>query len=300
MSALSRILVWVLLSTSLSFVIAPSFLSLLNEALNQNFGTVFPAIPFAALLFVLFALRGKDLFSILNKEIGFKSEAVTRCVGAVIIVSLLLLRGVTSYSVETSGAAIILTVYAASLIVNPLTKKIMFPYAIIYLAGISAPSIMQLCLGEPLASFSSDLSARVTSLSGIPVVWQGTQFALTSRTGDYIDATVTPGCSSVISISTFLGLLALMHLDLRKSLQSTIRIAVGGVAALTLLNSLRILILIWVGYTGGIVEFWSFHNWVGYALFLGFYLVVMPLYAKTSSNQRMIHSPSKWNKIRPF
>ena len=300
MKALSRIFVWVLVSIFLSFLIAPSFLSLLNVALNQNFGNVFPAIPFVALLFVLFALRGKDLLEILNEEKGFKSQITTRLLGSTIILSLLILRGVTSYSVESSGVAIILAVYASSLLINPLTKRLMFPYALIYIAGVSAPAVIQWSLGEPLASFSAALSARVVSLSGIPVTWQGTSFALTSKTGDYIAATVTPGCSSVISITTFLGLLGLMHLDLKKKLQSTIKIAVLGIAVLTLLNSLRILLLIWIGYTSGVAEFWSYHNWVGYALFVGFYLVVMPIYARTAVNQSKTFGFSKWSKILPF
>jgi exosortase/archaeosortase family protein len=94
--------------------------------------------------------------------------------------------------------------------------------------------------------------------------------------------TVTPGCSSIISITTFLGLLGLVHLDLKKDLSSTIKLAIIGVVVLTLLNAVRILILIWVGYSNGAAEFWSLHNWVGYALFFGFYLVAIPLTGKMS------------------
>ena len=114
----------------------------------------------------------------------------------------------------------------------------------------------------------------------MPVAWQGTQFQVFSRTGDVISGFVAPGCSSVISITTFVGLLALMHLDLKKDIRSTAAIAVAGVAALTLLNSFRILLLMWVGYTDGASAFWGVHNWIGYALFLGFYLAALPVYSR--------------------
>jgi exosortase/archaeosortase family protein len=69
----------------------------------------------------------------------------------------------------------------------------------------------------------------------------------------------------------------------RRTFRPTFKLAIIGVAVLTLLNAVRILILIWVGYSDGAAEFWSLHNWVGYALFLGFYLVAIPLYVRTNT-----------------
>jgi hypothetical protein len=138
-----RIIAWFGLALSLSLLAAPNFLSLLSHALSDTFDSVFPAIPFAALLFVLFMLRGHDLLEIVTKEKGLSSELPTRLLGVAVIVSLLLLRGITGGSVELSGVAIILVFYCTSLILNPLTKRFMFSYSAIYVAGVSAPVIMQ-------------------------------------------------------------------------------------------------------------------------------------------------------------
>ncbi len=280
-SPLLRFLAWVGAASSISVLAAPNFLTLLNQALSDNFGTAFPAIPFAALLVVLFLLRWRDFAEILTKEKGWASERAYRLLGLGIVVAVLFLRPVAGGSVEVAGVVIVLAAYGSALLLNPLTKTIMLPYAVVCIVGVTAPTILQWGLGEPLSGLSSALSADIIGVSGIPVIWHGTQFALVSRTGDLVTATITPGCSSIISVTTFLGLLGLMHIDLKKEASSTIRIAAIGCVALTLLNAVRIAILIWVGYTSGVAAFWGMHNWVGYAMFLGFYLAVLSVYSKT-------------------
>lgn len=278
--AVIRFASWIAVSIALTIATAPNFVSLLNQSLGDTFGTVFPAIPFAALLTLIFALRWNELSEILVSESGFGSFLPTRLLGAATVASLLLLEPLTSQTVETSGLAVVMTFYGASLAINPATRRFILPYAVIYAAGLVVPFALQWAFGEPLAALSSDFSAGLVGLLGFPVAWQGTQFQFLSKTGEIISGAVTPGCSSVISVTTFLGLLALMHMDLRKDVRSTLALAVVGIGVLTVLNSVRIMILMWVGYDYGLDAFWGIHNWVGYALFLGFYLAALPIYSR--------------------
>ncbi len=275
-----RFVVWIGTASALTLVTAPDFFSLLNQSLGDTFGNVFPAIPFAALLTLIFALRWNDFKSALQNEGGARTERNVRLVGAAAIAGLLILEPLTNLTVETAGIAVVLTFFASSLVIAPLSRRFLLPYAVIYAAGVGAPFVLQWALGEPLAVLSSILSAKLVGLAGFPVAWQGTQFQLLSKTGDVIDGVVTPGCSSIISVTTFLGLLALMHMDLRKDARSTATLAVAGIAVLTILNSIRILLLMWVGYVDGSAAFWGIHNWIGYALFLGFYLAALPIYSR--------------------
>ncbi len=271
---------WLVFSSSLAVFTSPNFISLLNQSLGDTFGSVFPAIPFAALLSLIFALRWKEFEAVLGAERSPWSHPGTRLVGAVVLGALVALEPLSGENVASAGVAVVLTFYAASLVINPLTKRFMLPYAVVFAAGVGAPSVLQWALGEPLAGVSSELSARMVSLLGFHVNWQGTQFQFVSKTGEVLTGVVTPGCSSIISVTTFLGLLALMHLDLRKDVRSTAALALVGVAVLTVLNSVRIMILMWIGYQDGSAAFWGVHNWVGYALFLGFYLSALPIYSK--------------------
>jgi exosortase/archaeosortase family protein len=275
-----RFLVWFGVASALSFLTASNFVALLNQSLGDTFGSVFPAIPFAALLALILALRWADLRDVLAVERGIESQRGTRLLGLGIVGALVALRPITGQTVEASGVALVLTFYGTSLVMNPLTRRFMLPYASVCAVGVGAPAVLQWAFGEPLATLSSNLSAGMVCLAGFPVSWQGTQFELISKSGEVLTGAVTPGCSSIISVTTFLGLLALMHLDLKKDLRSTAILAIAGVALLTVLNSVRILILLWVGYEGGAATFWGVHNWIGYALFLGFYLAALPIYSR--------------------
>jgi exosortase/archaeosortase family protein len=289
--ALVRFLGWIGAASVAAALAAPNFLTLLSQAVDDAFGTVLPAIPFAALLTILLLLRWKDIAEVLSKEGGISTEVPTRLLGLGIVGSLVLARGFTGLSVYSSAVAVVLVFYGTALALNPLTKRITFPYAMIYSVGVAAPAILQWAFGEPLAALSSALSQTFLSEGGIPLVWHGTQFQLISKTGEVVAATVTPGCSSIVSVTTFVGLLALMHIDLKKDLSSTIKVAAAGVVALTLLNAARITILVWVGYIDGAAALWNVHNWVGYALFLGFYLLVLAIYPNMGRPSGLRSSP---------
>jgi exosortase/archaeosortase family protein len=268
-------------SAALTLVTAPSFLTLLDQALGDTFGSLFPAIPFAALLALIFALRWRDLRDVLeSNEARLSFLGRTRLVGLAVVATLVALRPFTNQTVESAGIAVVLTFYGTSLVVNPTTRRFILPYAGIFAVGVGGPGVLQWAFGEPLAVLSSSLSAKMVALLGFPVSWQGTQFQLLSKSGDMVSGIITPGCSSIISVTTFLGLLALMHIDMKKDLRSTAILAVTGVGVLTVLNSVRILVLLWVGYQDGAAAFWGVHNWVGYALFLGFYLAALPIYSR--------------------
>jgi len=256
-----------------------TFFQLLDGRLNETFGSSFPALPFAALLSVLFLLRWGDLHGVLLKELGFRSLPWTRGLGLAFVVLPLSFSTYAAGSLEVSAASLILVFYGTALLLNPGTARLLLPYAAMYTAGVTAPGAIQYLVGEPLAGVASNLSAWMVGLTGTQVTWSGTQFALVSRAGELVTGTVTPGCSSVLSITTFLGLLGLMYFDFRKDLRSTLAVAVVGSAALVLLNSLRIGALIFAGYAGGSEALLSLHNWVGYAIFLGFYLVVLVVYS---------------------
>lgn len=280
MKAQLRFLVWLGAGTALSAVTAPNFFPLFNQLLGDQFGDVFPVFPFAALVVLMTALRWRELADVLVSEKGVKSEWRTRALGVSTIFALLILEPLTGQTVTTAGVALVLTFYSAALAINPLTKRLLLPYAGVFAAGVGAPAVLQWALGEPLAVVSSWLSARFVAVVGLPVAWEGTQFQLVSKSGEVISSFVAPGCSSIISVTTFLGLLALMHLDMKKDPRSTALLAVAGTGILTILNSVRILVLMWVGYEQGAAAFWGVHNWVGYVLFLAFYLAILPVYSR--------------------
>jgi len=275
-----RFLGWLGASTALAVFTAPNFIPLFDQLLGDQFGDIFPLFPFAALVVLITALRWRELADVLESEKGVKSERKTRALGLSVLLVLLVLEPLTGQTVTTAGVALVLTFYATALAINPLSRRLLLPYAGVFAVGVGSPAVLQWALGEPLAVVSSLLSAKLVAVVGLPVAWAGTQFQFVTKSGDVISSFVAPGCSSIISVTTFLGLLALMHLDMKKDLRSTALIAIAGTGILTVLNSVRILLLMWVGYEQGAAAFWGVHNWVGYVLFLAFYLAVLPVYSR--------------------
>ncbi len=292
MKAELRFLAWLGAGTALSAVTAPNFVPLFNQLLGDQFGDAFPIFPFAALVALITALRWRDLAGVLESEHGVRSEGRTRAVGLSILLVLVVLEPLTGETVTTAGVALVLTFYAAAVAINPLTKRLLLPYAGVFAAGVGSPAVLQWAFGEPLAVVSAWLSGRLVAMVGIPVAWAGTQFQLVTKSGEVISTFVAPGCSSIISVTTFLGLLALMHLDMKKDLRSTAILAVAGTGILTALNSVRILLLMWVGYEQGAAAFWGVHNWVGYVLFLAFYLAVLPVYSRMGGRGGAAYVPN--------
>ena len=278
LGVLTRFAAWIGAAVALSALTAPSFPSLVNESAGDTFDSLFVAIPIVALLTLIFAMRWKEFAGAMATGGRFATSLPLRAGGAAAVASLVVLEPLTSQNLAASGVAVVITFYAVALLVNPSTARFMLPYAAVYGAAVGAPAVLLWAFGEPMAVLSSGISSKLVGLVGFSVVWQGTQFQVLSKTGEVVSGVVTPSCSSVSSVTMFLGLLALIHLDLKKDVRTSTKLAVAGVLALILLDSVRIFILLWVGYQYGSSALWGVHDWIGYALFLGFFLAVLPIY----------------------
>jgi exosortase/archaeosortase family protein len=262
----------------------------LGGLLSSTLGTVYPAYPFLALLLVLTALRWTDFRRVLLSERGLTSKPVIRLAGISLVFlpagtwTLLYGSGAPSlyFAMELSACFVVLVAYGALLALNPSMWRIMLPYASLYAVGLIAPLFMLDALGGPMAEFSSYLAAGITGILGVPVAWQGVSFGFVSAGGESISAVVTPACSAVYSVSIYLALLGLMFLDMGTSVARTVKFAVVGVLLIPLLNSARIAFMIWFGFVEGSAAFWGIHDWLGYAIFLGFYLAVLVTYSRSA------------------
>ena len=305
----ARVVAWIGTTFLLIFTVYANQLITLTSGLSDlpstTLGTLLPAYPFLALLVVLTAFRWPDFHRVLLTEQGLTSKPAIRLAGVLLIllpVTLWTLFGSGGPSIyvamELSASSLVLVAYGALLVVNPTMWKIVLPYASLYAVGLLAPLVMLSLFGDPLASFCSYLASQIANALGIHVVWQGVSFAFVSLNGESISAVVTPPCSAAYSISIYLGLLGLMYLDMRKSPTATAKFAVVGVILLPLLNSVRISITILFGYLYGSDAFWGIHDWLGYAIFLVFYLAVLVMYSRMGrppSKQSPSFSPSQPN-----
>jgi exosortase/archaeosortase family protein len=297
--AYARLVAWIVASGLIIFLVygyqVDVLVSGLNNLLLATLGTVLPAFPFLALLIVLTAMRWKDFHQVLLTEQGMTSMPLTRLAGLLLIATpafiwyLAMGLGTPSVYAEMEVAAVsfVLVAFGTLMAINPSMTRVMFPYALLYVVGLVSPLVMLDLFSDPLIALSSYLTAGIVDVIGVHVVWQGAAFQLVSASGDQIGAVISPPCSAAYSISIFLALLGLMYLDMRKSVKLTTELAIVGVFLLPVLNSARIALTILSGYYGGTAAFWGIHDWLGYAVFFGFYLVVLVIYARAPSQTRL-------------
>jgi exosortase/archaeosortase family protein len=266
--------------------------SSLAGLLDETLGSVYPAVPFLALMILLTGSRWREFYGVLAEEGGMRSRLSTRGLGvllalapAAVYIAVPLPWASDPYaSMELAAVSLVMVLYGALIAINPRMSGIMLPFAALFALGLVAPLVMLDVFGGPLAELSAYIAQAMTSSMGIGAAWDGTSFVVVSRAGQSIQALVTPACSAAYSISIYLSLLGLAHLDYRGGARRTLGFAAAGVLCLPMLNSARIAINMYFGYLDGPDVFWALHDWLGYLLFLGFFVGALVAYSRTKNS----------------
>ena len=275
-----RLVAWLGIAAILCLALYPQEVSTLISSVDgisaQNLGINYPV---AAVLFVgiFVLLRWRDFRGLLLEEGGLRTRPLVRVAGLLLSLSpLIFLPLLKSYenSISVAVFPVFLVFWGVSLLVNPSTLEMTLPYSAVLLAATLLVDPLTAVVGGPLVGAASLFSRLILSATGVHYTYaplQGPQIQFASRLGQGLAIDITPYCSSLSSISVFLLLVALMHIDLGKDLSSTAKMAVFGTVALVLLNALRIAAIVWAGVIGGLQLLTSLHEIIGYALFVGFY-----------------------------
>ncbi|MCS7096334.1 MAG: archaeosortase/exosortase family protein [Nitrososphaerota archaeon] len=275
-----RIILWISASLAISLLLYWRYVA----ALLQNIGEIVPGetqlYPIAGIVFVgaFILFRRGEIRRSLEKEAESRSEAKVRLAGLLLALTPALAYIVIPVDMDVSASVLAIVWFGVFAAINPRSSRILASYTVLYVAATLSPKIIYPVAGEPLADFASLIVGHVIRALGIPVLQFGRSFAFTSLNGEAVRFTISPDCSSISSITVFLLLCGLMHLDMKKRASATIMLAAAGTAALTLLNALRIVILLWVGYVGGDWTLWNVHGWLGYAIMIGFYALAAKIY----------------------
>jgi exosortase/archaeosortase family protein len=184
-------------------------------------------------------------------------------------------------SYALAGAIVASSWFGLVFTIRPASFRVLWPYLLAYVAGVLSVDFLTTVIGNALSAVEAHISAFGTALAGLPVHWTAASFGFTTVNGQSINMFISEECSGTVSFSIFLLLVAMMHIDLRARILSTIRLAILGILALLLVNALRIVIIIWGGYIGGIGVLNFLHIWLGYGLYIMTYVAAIALYLKT-------------------
>ena len=265
-----------------------------GEVFGGVFDTSVPSFPLVGLFFVLMfiVLRRKEF----ERALLDRSPATgVRVVGVVVAVLPLpaaaFFSSVVYGSYVFSAFALAMCWVGVLAAIRPATFRFLAPYLGAYLAAIGSVSLLTVTSGDPLAVAVAWVSSAMTWLLRLPVQWSSVFITLTAAGGTPVSLYISQECSGIASISIFLLLMALMHLDFRPKARTTVYVAVGGSILFVFLNALRVVTLIAGGVYGGFGLLENLHGWVGYVYYVIGYAVVLLAYTRTGTAKARAAGP---------
>lgn len=285
-----RVILWFIATLSLLLLLyRHNTVALLRKAFELLSGNLGYSSSLGGLFLVSFflLLRWEEFNLILSQERGYTSMLPRRLFGLTVTLFPLFFMRNTEFLprhqyLHASTMIFFLVGYGATLIVTPTLWKILLPYTALAVMTFLSPSLIQSTLGDVFVDIAAVLTRLFLGLSGAGVIWNGNEASFISRSGEAVKLMIDRGCSSIPAISIFLLLVGLMHLDQKKDLASTLKLASMGTVALIIVNSVKLAITLWAGKVYGSGALWSLHSWLGYVFFTGFYMVALLAYLRMS------------------
>ncbi|MDG6898412.1 MAG: exosortase/archaeosortase family protein [Nitrososphaerota archaeon] len=290
------------LATAFTLVVYSAQFVLLVSKLGEVFGGVFdtsvPAYPLAGMFFVVLflAFRRKELLQRVMDQGRSWGATLTGAVVAGAPFAALLAAPSLSQSYSFAGVALVCSWFGVLVALRPAVLSFLAPYFLLYIVAVGLVGALTAAFGDPLAIAVATLSSAFTHLLGLGVQWSSVYIDFVAAGGQPVSLVITQECSGVASMSIFLLVLGLMHLDLKANLRTSAWFAVGGSALFILLNSLRVDGIILGGIYVGTDFMWSLHGWLGYALYIFGYFFLIFLYARAKSD----HDGDKGNLVKSF
>ncbi|HEV2139153.1 MAG TPA: exosortase/archaeosortase family protein [Nitrososphaerales archaeon] len=254
-----------------------------DEVFSGVFDTSVPTYPLVGILFLLvFAAIRRQEFARQMADNGRRPiVSISGIFVALLPLAALLLSGwtlVDSYAFD--GISLVACWVGAMVALRPSLVSFLFSYLVIYVAAVGSVDLLTTYLGDPLSGGVALISSFFTWVLRAPVEWSSTSLDFVAAGGQPVSLYISQECSGIASISIFLLLMGLMHLDIKPRPRVSIAFAFGGSSLFLVLNSIRVVMVIEGGIAGGVGLMWSLHGWVGYPLYVLGYAAIVLAYMK--------------------
>ncbi len=199
-------------------------------------------------------------------------------IAAVPLVALLWTGSSLGASYSFAGLALVCSWVGIAVALRPSLFAFVWPYLALYLAAVGLVGLLTEAFGDPLAIVVASISRTATWALRLPVQWSSVYIDFVAAGGQSVSLVITQECSGIASISIFLLVVGLMHLDVKPRAMDSVALAAGGFVLFLLLNALRVVALVAAGVESGQDLMWNIHGWIGYALYVVGYSTVILLY----------------------
>jgi len=159
---------------------------------------------------------------------------------------------------------------------------------LIYTVATTFPMIIANYAETGYAKTATIPMKGIAWILGLPLVVNDQLLNLSMSTGDSITVLVTAACAGPATMGVFLGLFALMYLDIPLPMKKAAILFAFGITGTWLQSLVRILIILGTGYSFGEDALWTAHFWTIYILFPVWYLVFAAVYFKLAGSKSMV------------
>ena len=279
---IKRFLEWILLAAGILLALyLNDVVNLLFKSVTTIEGTFQDTYPLGGLfLIIVFSLFRWDAIkeNLLRNQISLSEEIRTRVIGLALVLLPLSFLLVQIDPVLEAGLTVMLVIYGTWIILNPRSWRLFFPYALLYVGVVLAPSFIIGVAGNQVASFESYLTSLLMAPTGIKATWNGTVVDILSKNSGSVFVGISAECTNIAPISIFVLFMSVAYLDVRTSRNFFLKFLIVGTIIFVILNPIRIEILLIAVYLGGQSLLDSVHPWMGYAIFVPGYIVALIVY----------------------
>ncbi|MCL4440668.1 MAG: hypothetical protein M1609_08790 [Firmicutes bacterium] len=281
-----RILLWILISLAVMAVFTGSFwvefLKMLSfeYILGRHRASSFGML----LLCALFLMGGKK---------QLKEQTVRRCrkkdlcfilfAGPALLAAAVLLPPEQDYMILKPALALA----GAFALVFGQTARIPLLTLMVYSGAIFFPVLVERYFETGYARAALAPAEGLAQLLGLPLAVDGQLAGIVTAEGQPVTVTVTAACAGPATMGVFLGLFALMYLDLPIPVGRALAVLFFGIAGTWAQSIIRILVIMEAGFKLGEKALWAAHFWTIYLLFPAWYLVFALVYLKQAGTGRM-------------
>ncbi len=273
----NKVAFWLVLSLFLTIILLPGFWRNLPLIFSPAYIMETGAYPWAVLglcsLWLYF--KREEVLEKITPQVTSRDKAI----GSVMVGLSLLLRNEAEMSFLALGVLLVLLGTCTFIFGMPSsTPGILLG---IYAFAIVFPRVFTAHLEEPYAQTTVKTVASLISLLGYPVQTQGQVISFISQTGEPLGSYIGAPSSGIASITLFVALFALMHLDFKHPTKKAAYLFLFGLVGTALQNILRLALIILAGYHFGYSAMVKVHDYAGYIIFPAWYIAFAYIYLRS-------------------
>lgn len=280
-----RITLWIFISLCIMLTFNSSFwINFKNIFSSEYIFDQHHAAPYGMLLLCLLFLISKK--NILKEAMVYRREKkeFTYIISGLILIAAAVSLPTNQYFMILKP---VLALTGAFAVIFDKASKYPLLILAIYIVSTSFPIFIILFAEDGCAKTAVSMVKAITGFLGIHLTVNGYLISFLTSTGQSMTVAVTAACAGPATMGVFLGLFALMYLDMPIPAQKAIIIFIFGIAGTWMQSIIRILILLEAGIRFGEKVLWSAHFWTIYLLFPAWYLIFAMVYFRQAGTERL-------------